>query len=55
MLFGWNEDANDAMANGSAYFQWWDRVKTAVLFAGIAAVVIAVSEDRKSKERLRGN
>jgi hypothetical protein len=49
---GWNEDAQSAMENGSAYFQWWDRVKTGVLFAGIAAVIIAYNADKESKRRL---
>lgn len=46
---GWTEDAQQAFTNGNGYFQWWDRVKTGVLVAGIFAAVLAYRANERSK------
>jgi hypothetical protein len=48
-LGGWSEDATTAMQNGAAYFEWWDRVKTGVLVAGLLAVAFAWHANERSK------
>ena len=52
ILHGWNDDAQEAMKNGSAYFAWWDRAKTGVLVAGIVAVIWAWNKDAQSKRSM---
>lgn len=46
---GWSEDAETAFANGNGYFQWWDRAKTGILIAGVAAAFLAYQANERSK------
>lgn len=48
-MAGWSEDANTAMQNGTAYFKWWDSVKSVVLVGGILAVAAALYADGRSR------